>query len=849
MQRIEDFKLAVNGEPGRDYFPLAPYMNKSYLDYSLSVILQRAIPDVRDGLKPVHRRILYAMSKLNLAPHAAHKKSARVVGDVIGKYHPHGDASVYEAMVLMAQAFHLRHPLIDGQGNWGSLDGDSPAAMRYTECRMSEYSKLLLEEIDKDTVDFRPNYDGNDWEPAVLPARVPMALLNDQMGIAVGMASDIPAHNLGEVVNASIALFRNPNTTLKGLLRFVKGPDFPCGGQITSSGAELEEFYRTGRGMISVRARYEVKEDADGWHLVFTELPPRVSPEQVLLEIEAISNPQPRKAKEGKSGKGDAAKITPEQKAAKDAMLARVSEVSNGAGNDTGPVYLEVFPKSARQKPADLANYLFSVTSLESKVKANMNLLNLAGLPAQMGLLEILKDWNRFRFDTVTRRCKNRLEKVEARLHLLEGLLTVLADIDEVIRIIRSSDDDKIAKARLMERWSLSDPQADKILDMKLRQLTRLDEIALRKDVAELEAERAEILKWLGSDAAMTELIISELKADAQRFGTPRRTVIEEAQAAIFEEKAADEPLTVILSQKGWIRSRVGHGLDLAGLTFKDGDARHTILETRSAKQLLLLDENGRAYTVAAALIPGGRGDGVPLATLVEIQEKAAIVSLFAADPADKLLLASTIGYGFVTAAENLLGRNKAGKVVLNVDGGKALPPIVLPPQATRVAACNSAGFLLVFELAEIGEYPKGKGNKLLHLKKGETLGALVALTDVLTFAPRRGKNDIVLKGESLDEFLRKRGSRGRLLPKNALPPGHGVQLPLAAAEPAEAPAGPEPQAPASSEALPLETPEAQPEGASEEQPQHGAEPQTQGASDEIKHLVQTDLFSGWKKE
>ncbi|NTU60668.1 MAG: DNA topoisomerase 4 subunit A, partial [Deltaproteobacteria bacterium] len=526
---------------GRDFIPAGPYMDKSYLDYSVSVLMQRAIPDVRDGLKPVHRRILYAMSQLGLTARSSHKKSARVVGDVIGKYHPHGDASVYEAMVLMAQPFTLRHTLIDGQGNWGSLDGDSAAAMRYTEARMTEFSRLLLDEINLGTVDWKPNYDGNDEEPVSLPSRVPTVLLNDQMGIAVGMASDVPAHNLEEVCRAAVALFRNPDATQEDLLEHIKGPDFPGGGQVINSQAELAEVYRTGRGMLTVRAKYKVQHDPDGWYLVFTELPPKVSPETVQLELEAISNPQPKPG----AKKGDAG-ITAEQRAAKQVMLAKISEINNGAGNDTGPVHLEVYPRSRRQKPDELAQYLFGVTSLESRVKVNVNLINLKGLPTQMSLLDILRDWTAYRFETVTRRSRFRLEKVDARIHVLEGFVKVLLDIDEVIRVIRTSDDDKVAKARLMERWSLSEIQADRILDMKLRQLTKLDELAIRKELGELEGERKGLRKVLGNRAAMVEVIVAEIEEDARKYGSPRRTLVEEAEAAAAVEAVIDEPVTII---------------------------------------------------------------------------------------------------------------------------------------------------------------------------------------------------------------------------------------------------------------------------------------------------------------
>jgi topoisomerase IV subunit A len=763
VRMLEDFRRAVFGEAGRDFIPVGPYMDKSYLDYAVSVLLQRAIPDVRDGLKPVHRRILYAMSQLGLAARATPKKSARVVGDVIGKYHPHGDASVYDAMVLMAQPFTLRHPLIEGQGNWGSLDGDAPAAMRYTECRLTEFARLLLEEVHLGTVDWKPNYDGNDLEPLSLPSRVPTALLNDQMGIAVGMASDVPAHNLREVCTAAIALLRRPEATLEDLLQHIQGPDFPGGGQIISPREELTEIYRAGRGMLTVRARYQLKKDPGGWYLVFTELPPKVSAEAVQLEFEAISNPQPKPG----AKKGDAG-ISAEQRAAKAAMLARVSEINNGAGNDTGPVHLEIYPRSRRQDPEELANYLFGVTSLETRVKVNMTLINLQGLPTQMSLLDILRDWNRYRFQTVTRRSRSRLEKVEARIHILEGFIRILLDIDEVIRLIRHSPDDRAAKEALMARWELSDVQAEKILEIKLRQLTRFDELAIEKELSELREERSGLLRVLDDDAAMTELIISELEGDMKRFGSERRTLLEEARAAQAIAAVVDEPVTVVLSRKGWLRSRNGRGLDLSGLTFKDGDALHSIVETRTTRSLVLLDENGRAYTIPANVIPGGKGDGAPLTSLVELQGKAPIVSMFADEEGKgRVLLASTCGYGFVTEVGNLIGRNKAGKAVVNTDGGKLLPALLLTAEADRVAAVNSAGYLLVYPLSEVLEYPKGKGCKLLQLKKGEHLARLLVFSDSILLPSKRGAKEVRLAGKELEEYARSRGARGRLVPKN----------------------------------------------------------------------------------
>ncbi|MHB8764562.1 MAG: DNA topoisomerase IV subunit A [Deferrisomatales bacterium] len=772
VETLEDFGKALAGEAGRDYLPLGPYLNKSYLDYSVSVILDRALPDVRDGLKPVHRRILYAMHQLGLTARAAHKKSARVVGDVIGKYHPHGDASVYEAMVLMAQRFKLRHPLVDGQGNWGSGDGDRAAAMRYTEARMTDLTRLLLDEINQGTVDWKPNYDGNDLEPVCLPARVPAVLLNEQMGIAVGMGCDLLPHNLAEVCRAAIALFKNPEgTTLAGLLRSIKGPDFAGGGQVINPRADLEELYATGKGQLTVRGRYEVVKDRDGWHLVFTELPPGVSPEEVLLEFEALSNPQPKVKGKAAGKKGEKAAITAEQRAAKQLMLDRVSEVGNGAGNDTGPVHLEVYPRSRRQKPEELAAYLFGVTSLESRVRVNMNMIDLSGRPRQMPLLEILRDWNAFRFDTVSRRCRHRLEKVEARIHILEGFVKILLDIDEVIRLIRASENDQEAKAALMARWQLSDAQAERILEIKLRQLTRLDELAIQKELGDLEAERAELQRLLANPEAMIERIIEELQDDLKRYGTERRTLIEEAEAAAFEDAVLDEPVTIILSKKGWARSRTGHGLDLTGLTFKDGDGLHSVVETRTAKNLVLLDENGRAYTVAAGAIPGGRGDGVPITSLVDLQDRARIVSVFEVVDKARVLLASTIGYGFVTEVENLVGRNKAGKAVLNTAEGVALPAVPLAPGLERVAALSTTGYMLVFGLDEVQEYPKGKGNKLIALKTGEELGRLELFADAVRLPAKRGKSEVVIAGVAVEGYLRKRGSRGRQIPRNAQAP------------------------------------------------------------------------------
>jgi topoisomerase-4 subunit A len=702
------------------------------------------------------------MHQLALGPKAAHKKAARVVGDVIGKYHPHGDASVYEAMVLLAQDFSMRHPLLDGQGNWGSIDGDPAAAMRYTECRLTEISQLLLSELELGTVDFRPNYDGNDTEPASMPSRVPSILMNDQMGIAVGMASDIPGHNLAEVCAAAQALLLDPKAGLNTLLRHVPGPDFATGGQVITPRAEIDEIYRTGRGMLTVRCRWEVKKDPDGWRIVVFELPPKVSPEKVLGEFEELSNPTPRKGK--KPGENQ---LTPEQKAAKAEMLNRVSAVGNAAGQGTPPVQIEISPKSRRQDPDELMAYLCSATSLESRVKVNQCVVSLDGFPRQMGLLEILRDWCAYRTETVTRRTKSRLEKVDARIHVLEGFAKILLDIDEVIRTIRASDSDVEAKQRLMARWKLSEVQADKVLDMRLRQLTRLDSIAIDKELSDLRDERKDLQKLLSDRKALLKRIAAELSADAAKFGTPRRTVIEEAAPAVFEETVSDDPVTVILSRKGWLRSRQGHGVEMSGVGFKDGDGLLTTIETTTAASIVLMDSLGRAYTIQAGAVPGGRGDGVPVASLVDVQGGARILSAFLADEKARVLLSSTIGYGFVTEVGNLTGRVKAGKAVVNVKDGEMLPAIPLDPKDDRVFAASSAGNALVFPLSEVLEYPKGQGCKLIALKPGEELVRLLPYSKEVPLPAVRGNGVTMTRAQLEEDYIRSRGARGRLLPKN----------------------------------------------------------------------------------
>ncbi|HZV66720.1 MAG TPA: DNA topoisomerase IV subunit A, partial [Telluria sp.] len=624
------FEQAAQADPSDiETLTLSTFAERAYLDYAISVVKGRALPDVCDGQKPVQRRILYAMNDLGLSATAKPRKSAAVVGDVLGKLHPHGDQSVYDALVRMAQDFSLRYPLIDGQGNFGSRDGDGAAAMRYTEARLTPIAKLLLDEIGQGTVDFQPNYDGSTEEPKMLPARLPMVLLNGASGIAVGLATEIPSHNLVEVAQAAVAMIRNPKISHPELMALIPGPDFPGGGQIITPPAQIAEMYATGRGSMKVRARWKIEELARGqWQAVVSELPPGTSSQKVLEEIEELTNPKIRLGKKA---------LSPEQLALKQLILGSLDTIRDESGRNA-PVRLVFEPKSKNQDQTEFMLMLLAHTSLESSASINLVMIGGDGRPRQKGLSDILQEWIDFRFVTVRRRTEHRLGKVDARIHILEGRVAVLLNIDQVIHIIRNSDE---PKAALIAEFNLSAIQAEDILEIRLRQLARLEAIKIEQELGELRKERGTLQDILDNPSTMKRLIIREIEADAKQFGDVRRTVIEEAQKAVAEQKVVDEPVTVIISEKGWVRARTGVGHDVAQFTFKAGDALYGAFECRTVDALLGFGDNGKVYSVPVSALPGARGDGVPITTLVDLSGGARILHYFAGSAQTNLLLAS----------------------------------------------------------------------------------------------------------------------------------------------------------------------------------------------------------------
>ena len=641
--------------PDGDEVPIAMYAERAYLEYAISVVKGRALPDVCDGQKPVQRRILFAMRQMGLSSTSKHVKSARVVGDVLGKYHPHGDSSAYEAMVRLAQSFSLRYPLVDGQGNFGTRDGDNAAAMRYTETRLTPLAELLLSEIDMGTVDFVPNYDGAFQEPSMLPARLPMVLLNGASGIAVGMATEIPSHNLREVANAAVQLVRDPEISDKALLDCIKGPDFPSGGQIISSKHDLRESYLSGRGSIKMRARWNVEELARGqWQVVVYELPHGVSTKKVLEEIDELTNPKVKANKKS---------LSADQVANKQTLLSVLDAVTDESDKSQA-VRLVFQPKSSRLSEDELMNVLLAHTSLESSTPLNMTMIGLDGRPQQKPLTKILREWVEFRLSTVRRRTSHRLDQVNDRLHILAGRMVVFLNLDEVIKLIRESDD---PKAALIARFELSDRQAEDILEIRLRQLARMEGIRIEKEIKGLEKERKELSRLLAKDSALREQVASEIDADSATFGDDRRTLIHEAQRAVIVATVANDPVTIVISKKYWARSRPGHALDLSNLTFKDGDGLLAQIECRTTDNLIVICDNGRVCSIAAPQIPSGKGDGVPLSTLIDIASGAKIAHVFSYKTEQQLLIATTAGYGFTCTVADMIGRNKAGKQFITV--------------------------------------------------------------------------------------------------------------------------------------------------------------------------------------
>ena len=756
-----DTEIILDEEESTDGLTLARYAERAYLDYAISTIRSRALPDVSDGQKPVQRRILFAMHEMGLGPAAKPVKSARVVGDVLGKYHPHGDFAAYDAMVRMAQDFSLRYPLVDGQGNFGSRDGDGAAAMRYTEARLTQYARLLLDEIDQGTVEFVPNYDGSATEPELLPARLPMILLNGASGIAVAMATEIPSHNLVEVAQAAIALIRDPKLSHEALMQIMPGPDFPGGGQIISSSADLAEAYRSGRGSIRVRARYHIEELARGqWQLVVDELPHGVSSQKVLEEVEELSNPKVRSGKKA---------LTPEQLQAKSQILNVMDAVRDESGREAA-VRLVFEPKTSRIEQALLVNTLLACTSLETSVSINLVMLGQDKRPRQKTLTEILQEWVDFRLHTVRRRSAHRLGKVEDRIHILEGRQLVLLNIDEVIRIIRESDEPKPA---LMQAFGLTERQAEDILEIRLRQLARLEAIRIEQELKELFDERKKLQGLLGSEATLKKAVIKEIETDIKTYGDDRRTLIEAAEKAAVEARQVEEPVTVIISAKGWVRARQGHGHDARQFNFKTGDELAGAHEVKTTDQLYALASNGRVYSIPVAGLPSARGDGVPVTSFVELEAGSQILHAFAA-PADAgVLLATEKGFGLTCVAGDWQSRMKAGKHFLTLEEGDVpLPPVLF--DATRTDAtvvCLSdgqgggdKGRVLAYPVSEVKTLHKGgRGVTLMGLEKKEKLRQVIVATDtglVVTGTGRMAKPQS--RTMSTREIAANTGTRGR---------------------------------------------------------------------------------------
>ena len=749
--------LPPSQELGDDALPLDRFAERAYLSYAMSVVRSRALPQVEDGMKPVQRRILYAMNEMRLSATSKHVKSARVVGDVIGKYHPHGDSSVYDAMVRVAQDFSLRYPLVDGQGNFGSRDGDSAAAMRYTECRLTPIADLLLAEIDRGTVDFLPNYDGAFEEPQFLPARLPFVLLNGASGIAVGMATEIPPHNLVEVADAACHLIRNPRAELDDILPLLPGPDFPGGGQLISPATAIRDAYASGRGSLRMRARWHYEELARGqWRVIVDELPPGVSTAQVLSEIESLTNPQPR------AGKKEA---TQEQKQLKQIVLAALDSVRDES-SDQAPVRIVLEPRSSRQKRDEFMAVLLAHTALESSTSINMTMIGRDGRPQQKNLVQILREWIDFRTVTIERRTRHRLGEVERRIHILEGRMIAFLNIEEVIRVIREADEPKPA---LIAAFGLTETQAEDILEIRLRQLARLEGIRIEKELAELREERDGLQHILDSKTALTRLILKEIRSDAKKYGDDRRTLIEPvASVAPAEIAVPDEPVTVIVSHNGWVRSRQGHGIDPASISYKSGDHAFAVIETRTIWPLIVLDDRGRAYSVKVSDLPGGRGDGTPVTTLVDFQNGGKLGQVLSGPPDSQWLLAHSGGYGLICSLADATSRHRAGKAFLTLGAGEE----ILDPAPVRgdwIVAASAKGRVLVFARSEMKVQAGGRGVIVMGLDAGEALAAVAvpnAEAVVRVCGVGRGGKRVALelKPAQLEALRHRRARKGATL-------------------------------------------------------------------------------------
>ncbi len=747
-----------------DTLTLSHYAERAYLEYALSVVKGRALPDVCDGQKPVQRRILYAMDRMGLSFSGSSAsgpkpvKSARVVGDVLGRYHPHGDTAAYDAMVRMAQDFALRYPLIDGQGNFGSRDGDGAAAMRYTEARLSPIARLLLDEIDQGTVDFIPNYDGSTEEPRQLPARLPFVLLNGASGIAVGLATEIPSHNLREVAAATVALIKNDKLPDEELFGHIQGPDFPGGGQIISGPQDIQDAYRTGRGSVKVRARWKIEDMARGqWQLVVTELPHGTSTQKVLEEIEELSNP---KIKAGKKA------LTAEQTQLKTTVLSVLDTVRDESSKDAA-VRLVFEPKTRTVAQQELITVLLAHTSLESSVSVNLTMVGADGKPTQKSLRQMLTEWIGFRMDTVTRRTQHRLGKVLERIHVLEGRQLVLLNIDKVIRIIRESDEPKPA---LMEAFKLSERQADDILDIRLRQLARLEAIKIEQELAELRTEQSKLEDILGNPGVLKRTVVKEIEQDAKQFGDDRRTLIQAEKRAVAEVKVIDEPVTVVVSQKGWVRARTGHGHDASSFAFKAGDGLYGTFECRTVDPLIVVGSNGRVYSLPVSSLPGARGDGQPITSMIDVESGTQPQHYLAGSLDQTLLLANSGGFGLLAKMGDLITRLKGGKSFLTIDEGDVvLPPVLVAAAHTQVACLSQSGRLLVFALDELKlQANGGRGLTLMEVdaRKDPLISVATAHGGVKLLGTGRGgkpkEEDLRLTGYGA--HLGKRARKGKVV-------------------------------------------------------------------------------------
>ncbi len=725
---------------GTERLALHQFTENAYLNYSMYVIMDRALPFIGDGLKPVQRRIVYSMSELGLNASAKFKKSARTVGDVLGKYHPHGDSACYEAMVLMAQPFSYRYPLVDGQGNWGAPDDPkSFAAMRYTESRLSKYAELLLSELGQGTVDFVPNFDGTLNEPKMLPARLPNILLNGTTGIAVGMATDIPPHNLKEVAQAAITLIEKPTTSLDELLDIVHGPDYPTEAEIITPRDEIRKIYQNGRGSVRMRAVWSKEDGA----VVITALPHQVSGARVL---EQIANQMRAK------------------------KLPMVDDLRDESDHEN-PTRLVIVPRSNRVDMEQVMNHLFATTDLEKSYRINLNMIGLDGRPAVKNLHEILSEWLVYRRDTVRRRLNYRLDKVLKRLHILEGLLTAFLNIDEVIHIIRSEDEPKPV---LIERFALSETQAEAILELKLRHLAKLEEMKIRGEQSDLEKERDQLQATLGSERRMNTLLKKELQADAEAFGDDRRSPLREraeAKAMNEHDMMPSEAVTIVLSQMGWVRSAKGHDIDAASLSYKAGDSYLAAAKGKSNQPVVFIDSTGRSYALDPITLPSARGQGEPLTAKLTLPPGATVEQVMMAPDDRKLLMASDAGYGFICTFNDLVARNRAGKALITLpDNARVLPPLEIHNDDDMLLAITAAGRMLMFPVGELPQLSKGKGNKIISIPSAEAAAGTDRLAYLNILPPQSGvtihvgKRKLKLRPEELQKVRTERGRRGTLM-------------------------------------------------------------------------------------